>query len=71
MVGTPEQQADRVATVAREAYCNPLVAADFNFLLEDEPDGRRWGVEVRSLLRGRAPKPALYAFRDAIRAARE
>jgi hypothetical protein len=70
MVGTPQQQAARVAAVAQEAYCNPLVAADFNFLLEDEPDGGGWPWKSGLYFIGGKPKPALYAFRDAIRAAR-
>jgi hypothetical protein len=71
MVGTPQQQAERVAAVAREAYCNPLVVADFNFLLTDESDGSSWPWKSGLYFHDGSTKPAFYAFRDAIRGARE
>jgi hypothetical protein len=60
----PLAQARRVGTLARLARSNPLIAADFNFLLIDEPDRARWQSGLYYI--GGIPKPAFFAFRDAI-----
>jgi hypothetical protein len=65
MIGTPNQQAQRVSLVARIARSNPLVAADFNFQLGDDPDLSHWQSGFYFV--GGKPKPALLAFRSAIR----
>jgi hypothetical protein len=65
MNGSPDDQARRVGAVAARAYRDPLVAAVFNFLLGDEPDGSRWQSGLY-FADGRA-KPAFYAFQAAAR----
>jgi hypothetical protein len=65
MVGSPEDQAKRTTAVAREARRNPLVAADFNFLLRDENRCDRWQSGLYYI--DGDPKPAFYAFQAAIR----
>jgi hypothetical protein len=65
MVGTPDEQARRVAFVAERARRDPLVAADFNFLLVDDCDLGRWQSGLYYL--NGQPKPAFYAFQAAIR----
>ena len=42
MDGFPDDQARRVRAIAIRAYCDPLIAADFNFLLGHEQDPMRW-----------------------------
>jgi hypothetical protein len=64
MLGTPEEQANRVATVAMKARANPLVAADFNFELGDVPN--LWDWQSGLYFVDGEPKPAFYLFRDAI-----
>lgn len=65
--GTAEQQAIRVALIARLARRNPLVVADFNFLLYDEQDLSRWQSGL--LYVDGTPKPAFRAFEAAIESA--
>jgi hypothetical protein len=69
LTGTETQQANRVATVALRARHDPLVAADFNFLLHDERDLGRWQSGLLDPLGNR--KPAFYSFRDMIKAAKD
>jgi hypothetical protein len=70
MVGSPAEQAQRVAEIAREAYCNPFVAADFNFLLGDEPGERRWAWKSGLYYEDGRTKPAFEAYRAVIAQAR-
>jgi hypothetical protein len=63
--GTATQQASRVALIARLAQHDPLVAADFNFLLYDEQDLTRWQSGL--LYIDGTPKPAFRAFQNAIK----
>ena len=50
--------------IALKAKANPLVAADFNFQLADDPNLARWQSGLYYV--GGIPKPALWFFRDAI-----
>lgn len=68
VMGTPEQQAKRVGLLATLAARNPLIAADFNFLLYDEPDLSRWQSGL--LTPGGDRKPAYLAYQQAIKSAR-
>jgi hypothetical protein len=65
MIGTLEQQAQRVAFLAWRARTDPLVAADFNFQLVDDCDLDRLQTGLYSF--DGKPKPAFYAFQAAIR----
>jgi hypothetical protein len=64
MEGSAIFQANRVATIARKARANPLVAADFNFELGDDPNLARWQSGLYYV--GGRPKPAFAAFKAAI-----
>jgi hypothetical protein len=68
LLGSPEQQAARVAEITLRAYCNPLVAAVFNFLLVDEPQLNGWQSGFYYV--GGTPKPAFYSYQTAIRRTR-
>jgi hypothetical protein len=65
MIGTPEQQAQRVAYIAWRARTDPLIVADFNFQLVDDRDPDRWQSGLYYI--DGEPKPAFYAFQAAIR----
>jgi hypothetical protein len=60
--GDPDFQAQRVRIIARRAYRDPLVMASFNYLLLDAPC---WKGGL--FYEDGGPKPAYYAFRDAIK----
>jgi hypothetical protein len=64
LIGDTTFQANRVATLALKARANPLVAADFNFELSDDPNLARWQSGLYYV--GGKPKPAFAAFRSAI-----
>jgi hypothetical protein len=64
MIGSPRKQAERVRAVALRAYCDPLVTADFHFLLVDEPNLSRWQSGL--LYVDGTPKPAFFAFEETI-----
>ena len=68
MMGNPTFQANRVAVIVREARCQPLVVADFNFQLGDDWNLARWQSGL--YFAGGQPKPAYYSFRAAISRAR-
>jgi hypothetical protein len=63
--GTEDQQAERVGEVASLARSNPYVAADFNFLLTDQPDLKYW--QTGFYRPDGTAKPALDAFEKAVR----
>jgi hypothetical protein len=63
--GTEDQQAERVGEVASLARSNPYVAADFNFLLTDQPDLKYW--QTGFYRPDATAKPALDAFEKAVR----
>ena len=61
---TAPDQATQLVDAIRLAYCQPYVAAFFNFLLRDEIDLRRWQSGV--LWVDWTPKDSYPAFRQAI-----
>lgn len=71
MVGTPAQQAARIAAVAHVAIASGLVAADFNFLLADAPGDQSgggpvaWAWKSGLYFEDGSPKPALAAMLEA------
>lgn len=65
MLESPEDQANRVGLIALKARANPLVAADFNFQLGDDPNLARWQSGLYYV--DGVPKPAYYSFSAAIR----
>ena len=61
---SPEGQAAQLAAALRVAFCQPRVAAFFNFLLVDEPALERWQSGL--LWANWKRKPAFAAYRQAI-----
>jgi hypothetical protein len=57
-------QATQVTDGARLAYCQPYVAAFFNYLLRDDADLRGW--QSGAVWRDATPKPSLPAFKRTI-----
>jgi len=68
MIGDLAFQANRVATIALKARADPLIAADFNFELDDDHNLSRWQSGL--CFADGMPKPAYYWFHKAIAIAR-
>jgi hypothetical protein len=64
--GTAPDQATQLADALRIAYCQPGVAAFFNFEIADEPNLNGWQSGL--LWTDGTPKPSYYAFKTAVRA---
>ena len=65
-VGAAPDQATQVTDALRLAYCQPGVAAFFNFEIADEPNLNGWQSGL--LWTDGTPKPSYYAFKTAVRA---